>query len=141
MHSVFLYHAIAAGMGYGNLNAAACGLRRIEPELREAARCRPQPAAGAHGGERFWRRARENYKGQGCGPPRRISPGAKSLSQSVWNMRSSMDYEFIDRDVEKHGPPLPARSTSSKAADGRHECRGRSLRSGKMFCRSRNRHG
>jgi len=74
----------------------------------------------------------KNYKGQGCSP-REESRLARDLSQSVWNMRSQWITEFIDRDVEKHGPRCPPRRHRRPLMQA--ECRGRSFGSEKCFCR------
>jgi len=100
--------------GYGIVNAGQLAVyAEIEPELREACEdvvLNRRPDAT----ERLLALA-ENYKGQGMQAPRRILPGAKSLSQSAWNMRSSAGLPNSSIAMSrKHGPPLPARSTSSK---------------------------
>jgi 5-methyltetrahydrofolate--homocysteine methyltransferase len=89
MHSVFLYHAIQAGMDMGIVNAGQLAVYDdIDPELREACedvvlnRRSPTPT------ERLLDRRR--FKGDGAGGPRsRISPGANGRSRSGCPMRWS----------------------------------------------------
>ena len=115
MHSVFLYHAISAGMDMGIVNAGQLAVyAEIEPELREACEdvvLNRRPDAT----ERLLALA-EDYKGQRRRRRRRrISPGARSLSPSASNMRSSTaSPNIIDRDVEEARAAARARSTSSK---------------------------
>ena len=136
MHSVFLYHAIDAGMDMGIVNAgqlavydeidagAARGLRgrRAQPPPRL------RPSACSTLAERF--------KGAGAKAQEkdarlaRGQPVDKRLEHALVNGVT----EYIDRDVEEarlRAQP-PARRHRG-AADGRHECRRRSLRPGKMF--------
>ena len=101
MHSVFLYHAIAAGMDMGIVNAGQLAVyAEIEPELREACEdvvLNRRPDAT----ERLLALA-ENYKGQGMQAPEknlawREEPVAKRLEHALVNGIT----EFIDRDVEE----------------------------------------
>ena len=101
MHSVFLYHAIAAGMDMGIVNAGQLAVyAEIEPELREACEdvvLNRRPDAT----ERLLALA-ENYKGQGMQAPEknlawREEPVSKRLEHALVNGIT----EFIDRDVEE----------------------------------------
>ena len=101
MHSVFLYHAIAAGMDMGIVNAGQLAVyAEIEPELREACEdvvLNRRPDAT----ERLLALA-ENYKGAGTQAPEknlawRDEPVEKRLEHALVNGIT----EFIDRDVEE----------------------------------------
>ena len=101
MHSVFLYHAIAAGMDMGIVNAGQLAVyAEIEPELREACEdvvLNRRPDAT----ERLLALA-ESYKGPGMQAPEknlawRQEPVAKRLEHALVNGIT----EFIDRDVEE----------------------------------------
>ena len=87
MHSVFLYHAIQAGMDMGIVNAGQLALYDdIDPELRELVEDvilnrrdgRHRPAA---------RSRREISRARARRSARSISPGARSRSRSAWSMR------------------------------------------------------
>ena len=101
MHSVFLYHAIAAGMDMGIVNAGQLAVyAEIEPELREACEdvvLNRRPNAT----ERLLALA-EGYKGQGTQAAEktlawREEPVAKRLEHALVNGIT----EFINRDVEE----------------------------------------
>ncbi|HXW72013.1 MAG TPA: methionine synthase [Methylocella sp.] len=101
MHSVFLYHAIAAGMDMGIVNAGQLAVyAEIDPELRDACEdvvLNRRPDAT----ERLLALA-ENYKGAGTQAPEknlawRDEPVAKRLEHALVNGIT----EFIDRDVEE----------------------------------------
>jgi 5-methyltetrahydrofolate--homocysteine methyltransferase len=101
MHSVFLYHAIAAGMDMGIVNAGQLAVyAEIEPQLREACEdvvLNKRPDAT----ERLLALA-ESYKGPGMqGPEKNLAwreePVAKRLEHALVNGIT----EFIDRDVEE----------------------------------------
>ncbi|HUB63270.1 MAG TPA: methionine synthase [Methylocella sp.] len=101
MHSVFLYHAIAAGMDMGIVNAGQLAVyAEIEPELREACEdvvLNRRPDAT----ERLLALA-EGYKGQGTQAAEktlawREEPVAKRLEHALVNGIT----EFINRDVEE----------------------------------------
>ncbi len=111
MHSVFLYHAIAAGMDMGIVNAGQLSVyAEIDPELREACEDvvlnrRPDST------ERLLALA-ERYKGQGPEKSEkdlawREQPVAKRLEHALVNGIT----EFVDRDVEE------ARAASARALD------------------------
>ncbi len=111
MHSVFLYHAIAAGMDMGIVNAGQLSVyAEIDPELREACEDvvlnrRPDST------ERLLALA-ERYKGQGTERSEkdlawREQTVAKRLEHALVNGIT----EFVDRDVEE------ARAASTKALD------------------------
>ncbi len=89
MHSVFLYHAIAAGMDMGIVNAGQLAVYdEIEPQLREACEdvvLNRRPDAT----ERLLALAEAYQAARGKRPRRRISPGARPPSRSGSNMRSS----------------------------------------------------
>lgn len=101
MHSVFLYHAIAAGMDMGIVNAGQLPVyEEIEPDLREACEdvvLNRRPDAT----ERLLALA-ESYKGQGLEAPEktlawRDQPVEKRLEHALVNGIT----EFIERDVEE----------------------------------------
>ena len=111
MHSVFLYHAIAAGMDMGIVNAGQLAVyAEIEPQLREACEdvvLNKRPDAT----ERLLALA-ESYKGPGMqGPEKNLAwreePVAKRLEHALVNGIT----EFIDRDVEE------ARAAAAKPLD------------------------
>jgi 5-methyltetrahydrofolate--homocysteine methyltransferase len=111
MHSVFLYHAIAAGMDMGIVNAGQLAVYgEINPELREACEdvvLNRRPDAT----ERLLALA-ESYKGQSREAAEkdlawREQPVEKRLEHALVNGIT----EFIDRDVEE------ARQRASKPLD------------------------
>ncbi len=111
MHSVFLFHAIAAGMDMGIVNAGQLSVyAEINPELREACEdvvLNRRPDAT----ERLLNLA-ENYKGQGAEKLEknlvwREEPVGKRLEHALVNGIT----EFIDRDVEE------ARALAAKPLD------------------------
>jgi 5-methyltetrahydrofolate--homocysteine methyltransferase len=111
MHSVFLYHAIAAGMDMGIVNAGQLAVyAEIEPALLEACEdvvLNRRPDAT----ERLLALA-ESYKGPGMqGPEKNLAwreePAAQRLAHALVNGIT----EFIDRDVEE------ARAASPKPLD------------------------
>ena len=132
MHSVFLYHAIAAGMDMGIVNAGQLAVyAEIEPDLREACEdvvLNRRPDAT----ERLLALA-ESYKGQGTQTAEknlawREEPVAKRLEHALVNGIT----EFVDRDVEEaRARRKKAARCHRGAADGGHECRRRSFRLGK----------
>ncbi|WP_036264680.1 methionine synthase [Methylocapsa aurea] len=111
MHSVFLYHAIGAGMDMGIVNAGQLSVyAEIDPELREA--CEDVVLnRRADSTERLLTLA-ENYKGQGVERQEknlawREEPVAKRLEHALVNGIT----EFIDVDVEE------ARALSTRTLD------------------------
>jgi len=111
MHSVFLYHAISAGMDMGIVNAGQLSVyAEIDPELREA--CEDVVLnRRADSTERLLTLA-ENYKGQGVERAEknlvwREDPVAKRLEHALVNGIT----EFIDVDVEE------ARAASTRPLD------------------------
>ncbi len=111
MHSVFLYHAIAAGMDMGIVNAGQLAVyAEIEPDLREACEdvvLNRRPDAT----ERLLALA-ESYKGQGTQTAEknlvwRGEPVEKRLEHALVNGIT----EFVDRDVEE------ARAAAKKPLD------------------------
>ena len=111
MHSVFLYHAIAAGMDMGIVNAGQLAVyAEIEPQLREACEdvvLNRRPDAT----ERLLALA-EGYKGQGAQAVEknlawREETVAKRLEHALVNGIT----EFVDRDVEE------ARAAAKKPLD------------------------
>ena len=115
MHSVFLYHAIAAGMDMGIVNAGQLAVyAEIEPGLREACEdvvLNRRPDAT----ERLLALA-ESYKGQGTQTAEknlvwRGEPVEKRLEHALVNGIT----EFVDRDVEEaRETRRESLSTSSK---------------------------
>ena len=111
MHSVFLYHAIAAGMDMGIVNAGQLPVyAEIDPKLREACEdvvLNRQPDAT----ERLLALA-ESFRGQGMGAIEknlawRDEPVEKRLEHALVNGLT----EFIEADVEE------ARQVSAKPLD------------------------
>ena len=111
MHSVFLYHAIAAGMDMGIVNAGQLAVyAEIEPQLRDACEdvvLNRRPDAT----ERLLALA-EGYKGQGAQAVEknlawREETVAKRLEHALVNGIT----EFVDRDVEE------ARAAAKKPLD------------------------
>ena len=112
MHSVFLYHAIKAGMDMGIVNAGQMAVYDdLEPELREACEDvvlnrRPDAAerllaiAGSF--------ARQGQGGEGG----RSSPGAHGRSRSGWRMRwSTASPTSSTRTPRRRGLPPSGRFT------------------------------
>ena len=130
MHSVFLYHAIAAGMDMGIVNAGQLAVYEdIEPAVaRRLRRCRAQPPPrrdrAAAGACRKLSRARAARRRSAT------SPGASSRSRSGWSMRSSHGITEYHRCRCRRSAAdgNAAARRDRRPADGRHECRRRSLR-------------
>ena len=116
MHSVFLYHAIAAGMDMGIVNAGALPVYDdIDPELRELGEdvlLNRRPDAT----ERLLEVA-ERYRGDGADARRRsTSPGAAGRSASGSSTRSSTASPSSSTPTpRRRGARRRGRSTSSKA--------------------------
>jgi 5-methyltetrahydrofolate--homocysteine methyltransferase len=111
MHSVFLYHAIAAGMDMGIVNAGQLAVyAEIEPELREACEdvvLNRRPDAT----ERLLALA-ESYKGPGMqGPEKNLAWREEPVAQRLAHALVNGITEFIDRDVEE------ARAAAKKPLD------------------------
>ena len=87
MHSVFLYHAIAAGMDMGIVNAGQLAIyEQIQPQLREALRGRgPEPPRRGHRAPAADRR-RASRARAGCAAPRTWS-GAAGRCRSASSTR------------------------------------------------------
>ncbi len=134
MHSAFLYHAIAAGMDMGIVNAGMLEVyEEIEPELKELVEdvlLNRRPDAT----ERLVEHRREAEGGQrrrGRRARRRPRSGATAPSRSASRTRWS-------RASTRTSTPTPRRRARSSAgrsrhrrpADGRHERRRRSVRRG-----------
>ena len=126
MHSVFLYHAIRAGMDMGIVNAGQLAIyEQIEPELRERVEdviLNRRPDAT----ERLLEIA-GRYQGRGrCQSAPRTSPGA------TWPVDKRLEHalvqgidEFVVADTEEARSQLRAAAAGHRRpADGRHE-RGR----------------
>ncbi|MGI8569937.1 MAG: methionine synthase [Methylocella sp.] len=111
MHSVFLYHAIAAGMDMGIVNAGQLAVyAEIEPGLREACEDvvlnRRQDAT-----ERLLALA-ESYNGPGIqGPEKNLAWREEPVAQRLAHALVNGITEFIDRDVEE------ARGAAKKPLD------------------------
>ena len=97
MHSVFLYHAIQAGMDMGIVNAGQLAVyEKIDPELREA--CEDVVLNRRKDFDRTARHARREVQGrrrEARGEGRGLARGLRSRSGS--NMRSSMASPTISR--------------------------------------------
>jgi 5-methyltetrahydrofolate--homocysteine methyltransferase len=111
MHSVFLYHAIAAGMDMGIVNAGQLAVyAEIEPELRDA--CEDVVLNRRRDATERLLALAESYKSPGMQSPKknlawRDEPVAKRLEHALVNGIT----EFIDRDVEE------ARGLAAKPLD------------------------
>ena len=130
MHSVFLYHAIKAGMDMGIVNAGQMAVYDdLDPELREA--CEDVVLNRRAGRGRAAARARAALPRARARKRRKpISPGAngrssKRLSHALVHGIT----DFIDDDTEeaRAGADAPARR-DRRPADGRHERRRRPVR-------------
>jgi 5-methyltetrahydrofolate--homocysteine methyltransferase len=100
MHSVFLYHAIAAGMDMGIVNAGQLAVyAEIEPGLREACEdvvLNRRPDAT----ERLLALA-ESHKGPGMqGPEKNLAWRGEPVAMRLEHALVNGITEFIDRDVE-----------------------------------------
>ena len=132
IHTVFLYHAIRAGMTMGIVNAGQLGVYEdIDPTLRE----RVEDVVlnrRADAGERLVQFAETSRPA--ARNARKISHGAPSLSTSAWRTRSST----ASRNTSSKTPSSVARAgrrarraadrSDRRAADGRHEHRRRPVR-------------
>jgi 5-methyltetrahydrofolate--homocysteine methyltransferase len=101
MHSVFLYHAIAAGMDMGIVNAGQLSVyAEIDPELREACEdvvLNRRPDAT----ERLLALA-EGYKGQGTEKSEKdLAWREQSVAKRLEHALVNGITEFVDRDVEE----------------------------------------
>ncbi len=101
MHSVFLYHAIKAGMDMGIVNAGQLGVYEdIDPVIARGMRgCRAQPQQRSH---RAHARNRRDYRGEGVAAKTRDlawreAPVNKRLEYALVNGIT----EFIDADTEE----------------------------------------
>ena len=132
MHSAFLYHAIAAGMDMGIVNAGQLVVyAEIEPELREACEdviLNRRPDAT----ERLLALA-ENYKGQGMqAPEKNLCLARRACRKAPGTCARQRDYRIHrSRCRGSTSCRCPPARRHRRAADGRHECCGRSLRLGK----------
>jgi 5-methyltetrahydrofolate--homocysteine methyltransferase len=118
IHSVFLYHAINAGLDMGIVNAGDLPVYDdIDAELREAGRGRdPQPAAAdqrvqhrAAGGHGAPLQGREG-RGQGRGPEMARRPGRQAHRTRPGHGIT----DYIVEDTERPVRRPSARCTSSK---------------------------
>ena len=116
MHSVFLYHAIQAGMDMGIVNAGQLAVYdEIDPELREL--CEDVVLNRRPGRHRAAARARRALQGR-----RRGAEGA-DLAWRDWPVEKRLEHalvngitEFIEADTEEARLRRPSgRCTSSKA--------------------------
>jgi 5-methyltetrahydrofolate--homocysteine methyltransferase len=111
MHSVFLYHAISAGMDMGIVNAGQLSVYEdIDPELRDA--CEDVVLNRRPDGTERLLALAERFKGQGTEKAEknlawRSEPVAKRLEHALVNGIT----EFIDADVEE------ARAASARPLD------------------------
>ncbi|MDZ7808900.1 MAG: dihydropteroate synthase [Arhodomonas sp.] len=111
MHSVFLYHAIHAGMDMGIVNAGQLdGLRGHRPRscCERVEDVHPQPPRGRH---RAPARARRAVQGQG-GEAERGGPGLARASRCEKRLEHALIKgidQYVEDDTEECAP---ARSTS-----------------------------
>ena len=113
MHSVFLYHAIKAGMDMGIVNAGQIAVYDdLDPELREA--CEDVVLnRRADGAERLLALA-ERFRGQGTRErPKPISPGARRpVGQRLVACTGARHHRFHHRRTSRRrGLPPSVRST------------------------------
>ena len=134
MHSVFLYHAIDAGMDMGIVNAGDLPVYdEIEPELREAVedvilnrRPRRSPT------ERLVELAPKYKGGKGAGARSSTSPGASEPVDERLDPRPGARHHRVHRGRHRGGAPggrAPA-ARHRGPADGRHERGRRPVRRG-----------
>ncbi len=101
MHSVFLYHAIAAGMDMGIVNAGALPVyEKIDPELRDA--CEDVALNRRPDGTERLLAIADRFKGKGLDTRAadlewRAQPVAKRLEYALVNGMT----DFVDQDVEE----------------------------------------
>ena len=131
MHSVFLYHAIKAGMDMGIVNAGQLAVYEdIPAELRDGIEDvlfnRREDAT-----ERLLDLA-QRYKTTAAMPARRRrSPGARPVNERLKYALVHGIADFVERRHRRSAPGrrAPARR-DRRPADGRHECGRRSVRRG-----------
>ena len=124
MHSVFLYHAIAAGMDMGIVNAGQLAIyEQIQPELREA--CEDVVLnRRADATERLLRDRRAlQGRGRRASAPRTWS-GASCRWPSASSTRSSRASTTSSSRIPKRRASRPTEPLAGdrRTADGRHEC-------------------
>ena len=135
IHTVFLYHAIRAGLDMGIVNAGMVGVYDdLEPVLARACRGRGSQPPARRG--RAPDRGGRERQGRGQGRSASASPGAPSRSTSGSPMRwctastnsSSMTPKRPTRRIRPQGGAAAARDR--RPADGGHERRWRPVRPG-----------
>jgi 5-methyltetrahydrofolate--homocysteine methyltransferase len=138
IHTVFLYHAIQAGMDMGIVNAGMVGVYDdLEPELRERVEdvvLNRRPDAG----ERLVEIA-ESAKGAAKDDSKRLewrkAPVRERLSHALVHGIT----DFITEDTESlprhRGRRRPPAARDRRPADGRHEHRRRPVRPARCSCR------
>jgi 5-methyltetrahydrofolate--homocysteine methyltransferase len=110
IHTVFLYHAIKAGMDMGIVNAGMLGVYDdLEPELREGRGRGAQPPPRCRRGAAGVRPDRQGRQGQGCRPDLswREQPVEKRLSHAL--VKGITD--FIVADTEEVRAKLAAEAS------------------------------
>ena len=115
MHSVFLYHAIAAGMDMGIVNA---GQLAVYDEDRAGTCAKPARTSSSTAGRTplngCWRLPKASKARATQGPEKNLAwrdePVEKRLEHALVNGIT----EFIDRDVEEARAAAKSRSMSSK---------------------------
>ena len=132
IHSVFLYHAIRAGMDMGIVNAGQLAVYdEIPTELREAVEdviLNRSPDAT----DRLIDLA-PKYKGGGCHRGEHQGPGLAGLGRKqAHQSRPGQGHHRLHRRRHRGGPPTAgqAHQRHRRAAHGRHESRRRPLRRG-----------
>ena len=129
MHAVFLYHAIQAGMDMGIVNAGQLAVYdNIDPELREA--CEDVVLNRRPDGTERLLDVAERFRGAGDREAK-----VQDLAWRDWPVEKRLEHalvngitEYIEADTEEARQKVDRPSACHRrSADGRHECRRRSL--------------
>ena len=133
MHSVFLYHAITAGMDMGIVNAGQLAVyEKIEPALERGLRGRgARPPSRRDRAPAGPRRAVQGPERESRA--RKTRPGASADVEARLEYRAGQRHHRIHRRRRRGGAqPFAARARCDRrAADGRHEQGRRPVRRGK----------
>ena len=132
MHSAFLYHAIAAGMDMGIVNAGMLEVYEGDRARAEGAgrRCAAQPPSPTRPSG-WWSTAKRSRAPAQPSAKRKPRSGASGHGRRASLARSGQRHRHLHR-ARCRGSPRqagPAAAGDRRPADGRHERRGRSVRS------------